>query len=62
MRDDRPFVAARDVDLDLGAAAAALHIRYRVTYERVEHLGEGRSEATAEVGGSVELACGTLAP
>jgi hypothetical protein len=60
--DDRPFVAPRDVDLDLGAAALSLPVRYRVTYERVEHLGEGRSEATADVGGSVELAHGTLAP
>jgi Cytochrome c554 and c-prime len=58
--DDRPFQGPRRVTLELGAAADARPIRYRVSYQRVDYL-VGDDEARAVVDGEIELAAGTLA-
>jgi hypothetical protein len=59
--DDRLGSERRELSFDLGAAAAGLPIRYRVSYQRVAHPVVG-DEGAAELDGEVEIASGHLAP
>lgn len=58
--DDRPFMGPSRVSLELGALAATRPIRYRVVYQRVDHL-VGDDESQAVVDGEIELASGVVA-
>ena len=57
--DDRPLAAPVTVELELGDAARALPISWRVAYQRVEHPRSERDEDSV-VAGEIELAHGTL--
>jgi hypothetical protein len=57
--DDRPRRGTSVVVLELGNGAVNASIRYRVAYQRVDHL-VGDDEARAVVAGEIELASGEL--
>ncbi len=59
--DDRPLGGPVVVDLELGPAAAALPIAYRIAYQRVEHPRSERPEDSV-VEGEIVLSEGLLPP
>jgi hypothetical protein len=59
--DDRPLDDAVEVALELGDAARARPITWRVAYQRVEHPRSEREQDSA-VEGEIEIASGTASP
>lgn len=59
--DDRPLVSPMIIDFDLGPAAAALPLAYRIAYQRVEHPRSEKPEDSV-VEGEIVLSEGMLPP
>jgi hypothetical protein len=57
--DDRPFARATTLSFELRAEERALPARYRVVYQRVDHLVDD-DESRAVLSGELELASGEL--